>query len=584
MSGRIPQDFIDELIARADIAEVIGSRVELKKAGREFKGLCPFHSEKTPSFTVVPAKDFYHCFGCGANGSALGFLMAYESLSFVEAVEALADLLGIEVPRETGPAPERHDPVYEVLKEADQLYRARLRESDAAISYLRDRGIDGATAARFAMGYAPDSWDTVLKTLGSSPTRVQALIDAGLIIAADSGRRYDRFRDRLMFPIRDHRGRVIGFGGRLLGEGEPKYLNSPETVAFHKGQALYGLFEARQSRAALNRILIVEGYMDVASLAQHGIPYAVATLGTATTADHLRRLTRLADTLIFCFDGDRAGRQAAWRAMENALAHARGAVTFKFLFLPEGEDPDSMVRAEGAAAFEARLDGAQPLADFLVQELSARTDPNSVDGRARLAELARPLLKRLPEGVYRELLLEQLAATVGLDRLRLEDLLAGAQQPAAPDPAKPRRRPGPAAGRPSLVRQTIALALHYPGIAAQLAPPIGLVEVRQPGIDLLLALLETARERPHISTAGLLERFRNDPNGQHLGKLAAQPPLDDEEAAARVLQDSLNRIVSDHQKNRLAELLARRRSLDSAEQQELNRLLRPADEPPPEAL
>ena len=556
----------------------------MKKAGREFKGLCPFHSEKTPSFTVVPAKGFYHCFGCGANGSALGFLMAYESLSFVEAVEALADLLGMEVPRETGPAPERHDPVYEVLKEADQLYRAQLRQNDAAVSYLRDRGIDGTTAAHFAMGYAPDSWDTLLKALGSSPARIQALIDAGLVIAADSGRRYDRFRDRLMFPIRDHRGRVIGFGGRLLGEGEPKYLNSPETVAFHKGQALYGLYEARQSRAALNRILIVEGYMDVASLAQHGIPYAVATLGTATTADHLRRLTRLADTLIFCFDGDRAGRQAAWRAMENALAHARGAVTFKFLFLPEGEDPDSMVRTEGAAAFETRLDGAQPLADFLVQELTARTDPNSVDGRARLAELARPLLKRVPEGVYRELLLEQLAATVKLDRVRLEGLLGGAQQAPPPAAAEPRRRPGPTAGRPSLVRQAIALALHYPEIAAQTAPAPGLADVGQPGIDLLVALLETARERPHISTAGLLERFRDDPNGQHLGKLAAQPPLDDEEAAPQVLVDSLTRIISEHKKNRLAELLARRRSLNPAEQQELDRLLRPADETPPEAL
>jgi DNA primase len=572
MSGRIPQDFIDELIARADVAEVIGSRVQLKKAGREFKGLCPFHSEKTPSFTVVPEKGFYHCFGCGANGSALGFLMSYESLDFVEAVEALADLMGLPVPREAGPAPERHDPVYEILKETDQLYRQHLRETPSAIDYLKGRGIDGTTAAHFAIGFAPDSWDTTIKALGSSPERIQALIDAGLVIEADSGRRYDRFRNRLMFPIRDHRGRIVGFGGRLLDDGEPKYLNSPETVAFHKGQALYGLYEARQARAAPNRIVIVEGYMDVASLAQHGIPYAVATLGTATTADHLRRLTRLADTLIFCFDGDRAGRQAAWRAMENALPHARGAVTFKFLFLPEGEDPDSIVRAEGATAFEARLHDAQPLAEFLVKELAAQADPASIDGRARLAELARPLLKRVPEGVYRELLLDRLAATVKLDPERLENLLSDPEQRPAPR-SQPRPRAG-SVGRPSLVRQAISLALHYPNSVAQIDPPPDLAKAHQPGLELLLAILETARQRPHITTAGILERFRADPNGQHLGKLASQAPLDDAEIAPRVLADTLLRIVAEEKKKRLTELLDRGESLNPSERQELGQLLR----------
>ena len=336
------------------------SASNLTKAGRDYKAPCPFHDEKTPSFTVSAQKGFYHCFGCGAHGTAIGFLMNYENLGFVDAVEALAEMLGVEVPREARAARrvEAGADLYKLLAEADRIYRAALKGSSRAIDYLKNRGIEGVTAARFAMGYAPDAWDTVLRTLGTDETRRRQLIDAGLVTRNDKGREYDKFRDRIMFPIRDPRGRVIGFGGRVLDSGEPKYMNSPETPVFHKGRELYGIYEAQHGRGRTigrpDEILVVEGYLDVASLAQHGIGPSVATLGTATTVDHIRRLTRMTQRVIFCFDGDRAGRTAAWRAMETALPHAGGRVELKFLLLPEGEDPDSLVRARGAEAFSGK--------------------------------------------------------------------------------------------------------------------------------------------------------------------------------------------------------------------------------------
>ena len=362
MAGRIPKAFIDELIARADIVEVVGTRVALKRAGSNYKGLCPFHGEKTPSFTVSPSKGFYHCFGCSAHGTAIGFLMAYDNLEFPEAVEALAEMMGLTVPRETSGTPERkdeNDELYALLREADQIYRAALRSSETAIAYLKKRGIDGPTAGRFGIGYAPNAWDTVLRALGTSDARIAKLVQAGLVVTNDSGRRYDRFRDRIMFPIRNSpRGQVIGFGGRVLDSGEPKYLNSPETPIFRKGHELYGLFEARQNPGRPKEIIVVEGYLDVASLVQHGIENAVATLGTATTTENLRRLTRLTDKILFCFDGDRAGRAAAWRALETALPYGGGTLELKFLLLPEGDDPDSFVRSKGPDAFRALAEQA----------------------------------------------------------------------------------------------------------------------------------------------------------------------------------------------------------------------------------
>ena len=577
MSGRIPQSFIDDLIARADIVEVVGNRVTLTRAGREYKAPCPFHDEKTPSFTVSPQKGFYHCFGCGAHGTAIGFLMNYENLDFVDAVEALAEMLGVEVPRDA--QPERDSAasgLYELLAEANRIYRAALKDSSRAADYLMNRGLDGPTADQFTVGYAPDSWDTLLRRLGTSDARRRQLIEAGLVIKNDKGQEYDRFRDRIMFPIRDPRGRVIGFGGRVLGDGGPKYLNSPETPIFHKGQALYGVHEARRTAPGAGRprdILVVEGYLDVASLAQHGIGPAVATLGTATTVEHIRRLTRMAERVIFCFDGDRAGRAAAWRALETALPQAGGTVELKFLLLPDGEDPDSLVRSVGAESFLEFMQTAAPLSDFLLGELREQVDLSSADGRSRLVSLAQPLLGRLPGGVYRELLVRQLAEGIGLNPESLERLLDA--PPSAPLPYG--QAPPPAVSsrpRGTLVRRAIGLLLNYPAAGAGLTAVEGLAEVKQPGVRLLRQLLDAVAEIPDITTAGLLERFRSDPEGRHLGRLLESAPLDSAEAASQVLTENLARLASDDRQSRLAMLLARVPDLDSGERAELARLQR----------
>jgi DNA primase len=545
-SGRIPQAFIDDLIARADIVEVVGNRVTLKKAGREYKACCPFHDEKTPSFTVSPTKGFYHCFGCGEHGTAIGFLMNYEQLGFIDAVEALAEMLGVEVPttREDRD-PGRDTSLYDILNEADQIFRNALRNNPEAIAYLKRRGIDGTTAGRFAMGFAPDAWDTILKSLGTSDARIAQLRDAGLVIRNEQGREYDRFRNRIMFPIRDPRGRVIGFGGRVMGNDEPKYLNSPETPVFHKGQALYGLYEARQAQGRPEEILIVEGYLDVASLSQHGIEPSVATLGTATTTDHIRRLTRICDRVIFCFDGDRAGRKAAWRALETALPHAGGTVELKFLLLPEGQDPDSLVRDGGAEALRELLPNAQQLSEFMLAELQLQVDLDSADGRSRLTALVKPLLQRLPVGVYRELLLERLAQLVGLAPERLDSLLS------ATTPTPTAALPEPTAQRSPLVRKAITLVLHHPAAALELDNDNDLAYVKLLGVDLLQRLLEVVRGNPQITTAGLEERFRDDAEGRFLSRLAGQPPLDGETAAPLVLRDNVARLVERGLKDRL---------------------------------
>ena len=572
MAGRIPQDFIDDLVARADIVEVIGSRTRLKKAGREYKACCPFHGEKTPSFTVSPEKGFYHCFGCGAHGTALGFLMEFDRLEFVEAVEELAQMLGVDVPREQDRSTPRTpvSPLYEQLAQAASLYQQCLRETDAAVDYLRERGLDGQTARRFGIGYAPPGWDFLLRRLGANSGDQQQLLSAGLIAARDSGGYYDRFRDRIMFPIRDSRGRIVAFGGRVLGDGEPKYLNSPETAVFHKGRELYGLYEARRAERKLDRIVVVEGYMDVTSLACHGVHNAVATLGTATTAEHLRRLFRATREVVFCFDGDRAGREAAWRALQNCLPEMRDGRQVRFSFLPDGEDPDSLVRAEGAEGFNERLKSALPLSDYLLRELKSQADTTSMDGRARLAELARPLLQLLPDGVYRELLTDRLAEEVQLGADRLQRLLGPAPRPTRTRPAN-----RPATGRPSLVRRAIQLLLNYPALGAT-PVPAGLSRVEQKGIAVLTELLDITAKNPHLNSAALVERFRQRPECRHLEALLAEDPLVGEEAAGKELADCLTRLTELGQERRLAELVAKaaERELTAAEREELRGLRR----------
>ncbi|MDJ0929310.1 MAG: DNA primase [Gammaproteobacteria bacterium] len=579
MAGRIPQDFIDDLVARADIVEVVGARVPLKKAGREYKACCPFHGEKTPSFTVSPEKGFYHCFGCGAHGTAIGFLMEFDRLEFVDAVEELAHMLGVEVPREESASGPRSPvaPVYDTLAEATRLYQQSLKDAATAVDYLRSRGLDGETAREFGIGYAPAAWDFLLRRLGDTPERERLLQSAGLIVPRDGGGHYDRFRDRIIFPIRDSRGRVVAFGGRVLGTGEPKYLNSPETAVFHKGRELYGLYEARRASRRLERVLVVEGYMDVVSLARHGIRNVVATLGTATTAEQLRRLFRATPEVVFCFDGDRAGRDAAWRALQNALPEMREGHQVRFLFLPEGEDPDSLVRQHGAAELTGRLRDAVALSDYLLDHLRSQADLGSMEGRARLAELAKPLLNAVPQGVYRELLTQRLAEEVGLSPQKMAGLVGPAERPAKP---ATRTRIVSRPARSGLVRRAIQLLLNYP-MLGDAAPIAGLENAHQKGSDLLRELLEMTAQRPNVSSAALLERFRERREGPHLEALLAEEMLVDEAAAARELADCLARIVASEEEARLEALVAKAavQELTSQEREELRGLRRSASGP-----
>ena len=580
MAGLIPQDFIDDLIARADITEVVGRRVQLKKAGREFKACCPFHDEKTPSFTVSPGKGFYHCFGCGAHGTAIGFLMEFDHMSFVEAIESLAASMGVDVPRSESDKPaRRYDELFSLLDSVARHWQNCLKETPTAVEYVKQRGIDGSTAKRFGIGYAPDGWSNVLDKFGKSDEATEKLLATGLIIRKDNGQHYDRFRDRIMFPIRDARGRTIGFGGRTLGDGEPKYLNSPETVLFHKGRELYGLYEARQALRSIEQLVVVEGYMDAVALARHGIDFAVATLGTATTPEHLNRLFRLTENVCFAFDGDRAGRKAAWRALENALPLIREGRQIRFMFLPEGHDPDSYVNEFGTDEFLKALDGGVALSEFLIQELASQVDMDTVDGRARLAELARPLVNKVPAGVYRELLLESLADAVGLTAAKLEKMLGtGAsgdkriQKPGALQ--RSRGRKSFSAVQPSVIRHSITLVLNEPQSCLKLDVE-KLAGLNRPGAELLRSLIETAQAEPNITTAGILERYRHHDEGRHLGKLvASEVPLEEEFDAAAELAECLEQLALASRKARIDFLIEKQRvsGLSDDEKTELRQL------------
>jgi DNA primase len=579
MAGRIPQSFIDELLNRVDIVDVIESRVPLKKAGREYQACCPFHNEKTPSFTVSPGKQFYHCFGCGAHGSAVGFLMDYENLSFPEAIEELARSAGMDVPREAGSAGDhddrRHDH-YSLLEKADHFYRGQLRQhpqAGRAVDYLKARGLSGEIAQTFGLGFAPPGWDSLLKHLPDPHSR-QLALELGLLIQKDDGSSYDRFRDRIMFPIRDRRGRCIGFGGRVLGDEKPKYMNSPESPVFHKGQELYGLFEARKSGQKLERLLVVEGYMDVVALAQFGLCNAVATLGTATTPEHLERLYRTVSEVVFCFDGDAAGRRAAWRALENTLPVMRDGREARFLFLPEGEDPDTLIRRIGADAFRQKSVESVPLSLFLFESLSQQVDTASVDGRARLVELARPLLARLPDSVFRDLMLEQLSQLSGLPPARLQTRIFGAPQPADTPPDKAPVRQRRDLSR-SPVRTAIRLLLEQPALGRGLQTPAGLEELELPGVSLLMELLELTRGSPHLSTGGILEHWRGRPEEQHLARLAASKVDIAEEGYEPEFRGAVQRLVEQRNSQRVEILLSmeRQSGLSDAEKTELKQLV-----------
>ena len=566
MPGLIPERFIDELLARVDIVDVVQQRVPLKRAGREWTACCPFHDERTPSFYVSPAKQFYHCFGCGAHGSAVRFLMEYEHLEFPDAVEELAQSVGLAVPHEGGPARPRedHTDLYALLDAAAGFYQRALPENAAAKAYCRKRGLDAAIIERFRIGWAPGGWDAVKRALGTSDARTKMLEAAGMLSTGDGGKRYDRFRERLMFPIMDRRGRVIAFGGRILEGDGPKYLNSPETPLFHKGRELFALWQVRQANTKLERLIVVEGYMDVVSLHQAGVTQAVATLGTATTNEHAELLFRAAPDVFFCFDGDRAGRSAAWRALESVLPRMRDGRQAFFLFLPEGEDPDTLVRKEGPEGFEARLKSATPLSEYFYAYLSHDVNVATLDGRARLAEHAKPLLAKLPDGAFRDLMFAELEKRTGVQTAPAANT-AHTRISATPTGA-PKR---------TLVRSAIAMLLADPALAREVTLPYAFAGLDKPGIQLLTELLDFLQERPGINTAMLLEHFAGREESSALQKLALTEFPGEPEELRAIFLDALRKLAEQTTQQRLDALIHKQTegALDEREKSELRGLL-----------
>ncbi|WP_376693714.1 DNA primase [Wenzhouxiangella sp. EGI_FJ10409] len=568
MPGLIPEDFIESLLERTDIVEVIGSRVELKPAGRgEHKALCPFHDEKTPSFTVSSDKQFYHCFGCGAHGTAIGFVMQYDGLEFPAAIEELAHTAGLEVPREAGRAPVKsNDRLYQALSQAQNWFRRQLGASEAARDYLKGRGFDKATVDEFGIGYAPQAWQALADFLQQEGFGPQELEQAGLITRRD-GRVIDKFRDRVMFPIHDRRGRVIAFGGRSLGERGPKYMNSPETPVFHKGRELYRLYQVRRGGLP-PRILVVEGYMDAAALFQFGFDNAVATLGTSVTSDHMGLLFRASPVVVFCFDGDRAGRQAAWRGLEAALPELKSNREVRFLFLPEGEDPDSLVRGQGQAAMAQMLDDARPLSAFFFDHLAESLDMTSLDGRARLVALAEPYLEKLPEGAFADMMREELVRRAGH---------GGRIQPKAE--GRPQARPAAAADEDrslTPVQYAVALLVQRPGLAAGLPEDALDAPATVRGVDFLRELIDFCRHKPQFSTAKLLEAWRDRREAPWLARLATREVISDPEEMPAALTQTLARIRRQMVQTRIRELQQAQLNeggLDADRTSELRRLL-----------
>jgi DNA primase len=584
MAGLIPRQFIDDLLARTDIVEIVNSKVPLKKAGKNYQACCPFHSEKSPSFTVSHDKQFYHCFGCGAHGNAISFLMEYERLEFVDAIEELADINNVEVPREQKQSPAQQQKQLEAARQKQtdhqlmeqicRFYQQQLKvhpDKAEVIDYLKGRGLSGEIVKQFSIGYAPDSWDGIMKVFATNHKTSQQLVDLGMAIAGEKNRPYDRFRGRIMFPIRDKRGRVIGFGGRVLADGTPKYLNSPETRIYHKGQELYGLFEAKQTNKQLQQLIVVEGYMDVVALAQHGITNAVASLGTSTTYEQLQSMFRTVNEVVCCYDGDRAGRDAAWRAMENALPLINDGTTLKFIFLPDGEDPDTLVRQQGTAAFAQLIQQAKPLSEFLFDQLLSNIDIKSVEGKANLIKTFEPYLAKLPESATKEGIATKLANFFGhSSEQQLEKLLGKSKQKQTTTAVKTNTKVTP-------VRLAIALLLEHPHLA--LAVPdlnlTTLAQVEVAGIDLLVKLMQVCQQTPNINSAQLIEHWRDTEQGAQLAKLLCWQHHIDQEAAEQVFVDALEKLLDSFVEKRLEILLQKARlgQMSETEKRELQALL-----------
>ena len=632
MAGLIPQSFIDDLLNRTDIVDVVSSRVQMKKAGKNYTACCPFHKEKTPSFSVSPDKQFYYCFGCGAGGNALGFIMDHDNLDFPQAVEELAKAAGMEIPREESGRPHKprqptDSPLYPLLTAAADFYRQALKshpQRKAAVDYLKGRGLTGEIARDFGLGFAPPGWDNLYKHLSSDTLQQKAMIDAGLLVEnAETGKRYDRFRDRVMFPIRDSRGRIIAFGGRVLGDDKPKYLNSPETPVFHKGQELYGLFEARKNNRNLDEIIVVEGYMDVIALAQQGLRNAVATLGTATSEEHMKRLFRVVPSVLFCFDGDQAGRNAAWRALEATLSSLQDGRRARFLFLPEGEDPDTLVRAEGTDAFRARINQhAQPLADYFFQQLTEEADPRSLEGKAHMATLAAPLIDKVPGANLKSLMRMRLLEITGLSGEAVSQLVHNAPHDAAPPAYDPGmdydampdysdfhqpheaytpqqewtpKKPG-AGGKkwdkkpwnkngkrgdgdeayaprtPVAVEAPTLIALrtliHHPQLAEKVESADHFANERNTYAQVLIALIEAVQKNPKLNSIQLMARWHGTEQGRLLKALAEKEWLIDGDNLEQQFLDTITRLAAGQHTQTLDELIKRARQPGlSAEEQ-----------------
>ena len=631
MAGLIPQSFIDDLLNRTDIVDVVSSRVQMKKAGKNYTACCPFHKEKTPSFSVSPDKQFYYCFGCGAGGNALGFLMDHDNLDFPQAVEELAKAAGMEIPREESGRPHKprqptDSPLYPLLTAAADFYRQALKshpQRKAAVEYLKGRGLTGEIARDFGLGFAPPGWDNLYKHLSSDTLQQKAMIDAGLLVEnAETGKRYDRFRDRVMFPIRDSRGRIIAFGGRVLGDDKPKYLNSPETPVFHKGQELYGLFEARKNNRNLDEIIVVEGYMDVIALAQQGLRNAVATLGTATSEEHMKRLFRVVPSVLFCFDGDQAGRNAAWRALEATLSSLQDGRRARFLFLPEGEDPDTLVRSEGTDAFRARINQhAQPLADYFFQQLTEEADPRSLEGKAHMATLAAPLIDKVPGANLKSLMRMRLLEITGLSGEAVSQLVHSAPQGAPPaydpgmdydampdysdfhqpqeayapqqewTPKKPGaggkkwdKKPWSKGGKrgdrdenytprtPVAVEAPTLIALrtliHHPQLAKKVESADHFANESNTYAQVLIALIEAVQKNPKLNSIQLMARWHGTEQGRLLKALAEKEWLIDGDNLEQQFLDTITRLSAGQHTQTLDELIKRARQPGlSAEEQ-----------------
>ena len=577
--ARLPQAFIDQVLDRTDIVDVVDRRVKLKKAGKNYSACCPFHQEKTPSFSVNPEKQFYYCFGCGAGGNALGFLMDYERMEFREAIESLAQAAGMEMPAEeadAAPQVDHQKPLYESMEKATRLYESLLRKHPTrgrVVDYLKQRGLSGEIARDFRLGFAPEGWDNLMSTL-SSEEDIEHALTAGLLIENDSGRKYDRFRDRVIFPIVNQRGKVIAMGGRVLGDGKPKYLNSPETPLFSKSHELYGLHHIRKFAKNLSRIVVVEGYMDVIALAQFGIHYAVATLGTSVGKPHLEMLFRRVDQVVFCFDGDEAGRKAAFRGMEAALPMMEDGRQVKFLFLPEGEDPDSVVRNKGSQHLEHLFDNADPLETFLFDQMAQGIDLETMDGKARLSKLVAPYINLIPDGVFKTLLFKALATRTDMDveslrRLREIEKPAAADYDTAPDKERGEMQseadapfdypegyePLPNSenhyGAPTHLEPQSAVLLRALGLlvlkpsSASAIPDELLPEQGGMLSNLLHDLVKQVRETPDLSTAALLGYWMGTDEGELLSEAAAKEVIDDEQHISEHLMAILNKLSRD---------------------------------------